>query len=572
MFRELLSLDGTTLARTQEGLPFSQAILGDWKLVLALAVISTLAGTYLITSLRSVVALTSHKQHGKRPPVLPYWIPFVGSVIPFVRDGPRLAAKLVGTFGQSVPAGLQLGPIKMYFVGSPDHTNALFRTTQAISSNGGVVTAMKYMFGTPAEVLPLYAGDNSGPLTAPIAGSHVLPENRIRFFHWRAAHQHLASNGISLGEHYMNILSRNVSADTSIGAEWVEMPDLFEFIHKLAFPAATESLCGSSILSLHPTFTEDFWAFMSCIPTLLKGFPRWLSPVAYKKRDKMLMMIKEWHTFANAHSDFTKTGADDPEWDPYLGTKYVKARQSMFHGIGMMNADGRASEDLGFLFADIAQSAHDTKTQKSESIQLGNNPLLQSLFAETTRLRVANVLPRIPTGGDYQLGEWSIPKGSILALSACTGAMNKDVWNAGTAEEPHPLEDFWDERFLIYPDKPNSGPLRKQRGAFGAEKQPLATHSSTQGKSSSEPTFSLSGLGGAYIPFGGGSGICPGRHFARQEVVITLSILALQFDVELHVRKGWTPKMDHAFFRMGSLPPADKIPFRIRRRPSPSSR
>lgn len=240
----------------------------------------------------------------------------------------------------------------MHFVGSPDHVNTLFKATPAISSNAGLVVAMKNVLGTPADVLPLYSGDNSGPLTTPVPGSHVLPQNRIRFLHWRAAHQHLAgTNGIKLGERYMNILTRSVSADTSIGAEWVELPDLFLFIQKLAFPAGTESLCGSAILSLHPTLTEDFWKFMSCMPTYLKGFPRWLSPLAYKRRDKMLKMIKEWHTFANAHSDFTKTGANDPEWDPYFGTKYVKARQSIFHGIESMNADSRASEDLGLLFA-----------------------------------------------------------------------------------------------------------------------------------------------------------------------------------------------------------------------------
>lgn len=152
----------------------------------------------------------------------------------------------------------------------------------------------------------------------------------------------------------MNILSRDVSADTSIGAEWVEMPDLFELYQKLAFPAATESLCGSSILSLHPTLTDDFWAFMSCTPTLLKGVPRWLSPLAYKRRDKMLKMFKEWHAFANAHSDFTKTGADDPEWDPYLGIKKIcKSKAEYVSRIyhRTMNADSRASKDLGLLFS-----------------------------------------------------------------------------------------------------------------------------------------------------------------------------------------------------------------------------
>lgn len=211
---------------------------------------------------------------------------------------------------------------------------------------------MKNLFGTPDHIFPLYAGDDSGQLPKPMPGSQVLPENRLRYFHVRAAHQHLAGNkGLRLGERYMNILSRNIAADSSIGAEWVEFPDLFLFIQSLVFPAATESLCGSAILALHPTLTEDFWAFARCIPTLFRGSPRWLSPNAYKQRDKMLKMIKEWHAFACERSDFSKTGIEDAEWDPYLGYKYVRARQSFLHGIEVMNADGRASEDLGLLFA-----------------------------------------------------------------------------------------------------------------------------------------------------------------------------------------------------------------------------
>lgn len=225
-----------------------------------------------------------------------------------------------------------------------------------------------------------------------------------------------------------------------------------------------------------------------------------------------------------------------------------------------------ARPDLLTRVRDISQSAYVTRDQKSESVQLGNNPLLQSIFAETTRLRVAGIISRIPKGGDYQLGEWSIPEGSVLALSSCTGAMNKDIWNEGTAEEPHPLDSFWGERFLTYSNKPDSGPLRKKKITPTTENKQSATPVSTQEKPSDEPVFSLSGLNGAYLPFGGGAGSCPGRHFARQEVVSTLAILVRHFDIELRVRENWTPRMDTSFFPTGVLPPADKVPFRIRRR------
>lgn len=211
---------------------------------------------------------------------------------------------------------------------------------------------MKNVFGTPDHVVPLYSGDDSGQLLKPMPGSQVRPENRIRFFHTKASHQHLAGmNGIRLGERFMDILSRKLSTSTDIGTEWVELPDLWGFIQNLVFPVGTEALCGSFLLSHNPTLTEDFWAFDRSIPILLKGIPRWLHPGAYKSRDKMLNTIKKWHAFANEHSDLSKTGPNDPEWDPYLGSKFVKARQRFLQEIEVMDADGRASEDLGLLFA-----------------------------------------------------------------------------------------------------------------------------------------------------------------------------------------------------------------------------
>ena len=205
----------------------------------------------------------------------------------------------------------------------------------------------------------------------------------------------------------------------------------------------------------------------------------------------------------------------------------------------------------------IAQAAYDARHQDSESITLGKNPLLQSIFAEVTRLRVVGIIARRAVGEDFQLGEWTIPEGSYLGLPSNAGAMNKDIWNAGTEEAPHPLDEFWAERFLEYPDDPNSGPLRLERKLA----RPAAIN-----EASNEPVFSLKGLKDVYTPFAGGSALCPGRHFARQEVVGTLARLALQYDIELRVPENWEPRMDPAFFPTGTLPPLDKVPFRIRRR------
>jgi cytochrome P450 len=175
-------------------------------------------------------------------------------------------------------------------------------------------------------------------------------------------------------------------------------------------------------------------------------------------------------------------------------------------------------------------------------------------------------MPRVVVEEDLQLGEWTFPKGSIIGLPSRSGAMNKSFWNAGKKDNPHPVEGFWEERFLIYPNDPRSGPLRKQKGLPLSTEQKPKKRPSTLERSSEEPMFSLKGLKSVYTPFGNGPGMCPGRHFAKQKVVCTLAILALYFDIEIQSPKGWEPKMDTSFFLTGALPPKDKVRFRIRRR------
>lgn len=236
-------------------------------------------------------------------------------------------------------------------MGDPNFANVFFNPTPALSSTLAVRITVKNVLGTPNHIVPLYSEDHSGQLLKPLPGSHVQPEDRIRYFHTRTAHQLLAgANGVKIGQRYMETLSRNISADTSIKVDWTELPDLWYFVRILVFPASTETLFGSFFLSLNPTLTEDFWAFDRSVPTLLKGLPYWLNPMAYKSRDNMLRAVKKWHTFAIEHSDFSRIGPNDPDWDPYFGTKYVKARQKFLHEVNVMNPDGRASEDLGLLF------------------------------------------------------------------------------------------------------------------------------------------------------------------------------------------------------------------------------
>lgn len=142
--------------------------------------------------------------------------------------------------------------------------------------------------------------------------------------------------------------------------------------------------------------------------------------------------------------------------------------------------------------------------------------------------------------------------------------MNPHVWNAGTPENPHPLDTFWADRFLIYSNDPMSGPARKDilsvKGKHGGSRMMEEKSLET------EPRFSLEGVAGGWIPYGGGQRMCPGRHFAKQEIIGTLALLLTHYEIELREPTKGAPECDMRFFPFGGLPPTKQIPFRMRRR------
>lgn len=195
--------------------------------------------------------------------------------------------------------------------------------------------------------------------------------------------------------------------------------------------------------------------------------------------------------------------------------------------------------------------------------KLCSQPLIQSIYAETLRLRVAMFVTRTPDEQSYDLGPWKCPPKMDMVLSSRNSALNPNIWNAGTTEDPHPLDTFWADRFLIYPDDPTSGPLKKEIFPNKDSRQEVVTNEKDQKPT---PSFSMEGVTRAWIPFGGGQRMCPGRHFAKQELIGTLAVLMTNYDIELRVPEDKWPDSDLRLFPFGGLPPNKKIPFSIRRK------
>jgi cytochrome P450 len=318
------------------------------------------------------------------------------------------------------------------------------------------------------------------------------------------------------------------------------------------------------------------------------GLPAWLTPQAHRMRTKMVQSIARWEKHAQEHCDVDELG--DVDWEPYYGSRFIRERQTLLTRRGIMDETARAAENFAFMWAANSNSApaaswflfeilqdpelmsqiktqlsaaktEATKAVKEEQVQpiaidaasLLADPLLQSVYAETLRLRVAVLVVREAARSDFSFCGWNIKKNEVLTVSTRTEAMDENIWSTGTAREPRPLQEFWARRFIVDPADQSSGPLKTQK----------RVKKDSSGDAAGEPYYSMDGLSGSWIPYGGGRSLCPGRHFAKREMLITTAAFLSVFEIELTGSEQ--PKVDMGHFGFGTMPPAHKVPCRIRR-------
>lgn len=190
--------------------------------------------------------------------------------------------------------------------------------------------------------------------------------------------------------------------------------------------------------------------------------------------------------------------------------------------------------------------------------KLLTNPLLQSIYSEELRLRNGVIIQRVPVVNNFKIGSWKFPKGNMILASSWHEQRDRSVWNEGPVNgEFHSVEDFWAERFIVYPNDPNSGPAKPGRDSKLKSKTSIKD-------GDNRPRFTIDSVTGSYIPYGGGQKICPGRFYAKQEAIGALAMFLTMFDIELE--KDDLPQPNLAYFPFGVVPPLGTFPARMRRR------
>ena len=129
--------------------------------------------------------------------------------------------------------------------------------------------------------------------------------------------------------------------------EWKTV-DLLSWLKKIMFNASTTAVLGTKILEMNPNLAEQFWEYDSGFLARFYGVPKFVKPTAYACMDEMLNQTQKW--VETVLAEFHNRPPEEPDWEPLLGSKVVRARHRFYEREGL-SSRGKAAFDIGFLFA-----------------------------------------------------------------------------------------------------------------------------------------------------------------------------------------------------------------------------
>ncbi|KAK4136292.1 cytochrome P450 [Trichocladium antarcticum] len=495
----------------------------------------------------------------------------------------------------SVPFRLSVGLDSIFFIPYGEPIQAMFKNARDLSMKPIIVVAMRDQFGMPPADVAIYERDGSGGSAKPLDGwEHMDPAHRI--FHSQHRDLHAMLNGASLEgmtARFMANYTARLRATAAVGDEWTELPDLFALLRTDMFHAACTSMVGERFFELNPDFCRDFWEFDGHVLTYLRRPPRWMAPRAFAVRTRLLESIKKWRQYAGRQFDAADPALAAAEYEPVWGARLMRVRADVFAKAGA-SPDGCASMDLGLLWAananvipatlwtllgvllspDLAARVRaemadclDTDTDSFRVSALCSKPLLNGIHLESLRFCTAATSARNPVIDDFRICGWRIPRDALMLSISWFGAHDARFWNTGRTlpdgTPEHPVDAYWAERFLEYPDDPASGPVRKPAAA---SRRPAAKRTPAHDKTAKAISHTAA-LGGYFYPYGGGTRICPGRHLAKQEMLGAVAVMLREFEIELlDPAAAAKAGPDLSVFPTGALGPDRKLAVRMRRR------
>ena len=335
---------------------------------------------------------------------------------------------------------------------------------------------------------------------------------------------------------------------------------LMEFVKNIFTTSNALAIYGpENPFVVHPDLVNDFWSYENgMLPLLADICPAITARKPYLARKRMLKGLQEFvetERYKKASTLIQQRVSINLKHG--LTTKMAgNAELIMLFGI-IGNAVPTTFWLLANIFsrpallAELRQEAEKAVIRKDQEAIVSVNmlktscPLLVSAYRETLRTISNTSSVRYVLEDTLIANKYLLKKNSIVQIASGVIHVDENVWGADAAT-------FNPRRFISSSSNNNTEQFSTGSGAAGSQ---TATQLPKNVPSA------------AYRAFGGGSVICPGRHFAQNEIVGFAALMLLAFDVT--TEDGGViglPEKDDRRIPLGVMKPAKDVRVRIRRR------
>ncbi|KAK6335005.1 hypothetical protein TWF718_010447 [Orbilia javanica] len=531
----------------RESLSLTNLTPGSIALYAALAAALPLVYTFTTTSLNA-----GKPTKDGEPPMPPYWIPFVGHAFSLMGSLNKLHngyRKADGRLGK--PRTLVVFGQKIYFITNPNSILMMWRKGKTVVFEPMLGFVMKNLFGSPDSCIKVLSvgqpGIDQTGLEGQIEWTKIIHK-------WYLQELNLGTPGLeSLTREFIREL--NIQLDKNTGNDF-EQVDLFAWVKKMMFPASGRALYGHK-LRIDDEFFHNFWKWDSGFLGLSKALPDFLIPGVRTARSKVLDEFVRWRLEVQ---DAAEGIDEDVFWDENTGARLIRNRvklnrkvfaeddhiahasihMSLFWGLEA-NAIPAACWLVAYVLftpgllerlrSEIASCVEDSVEGSSLPTfnveKLTKLTLFNAVWQEALRIGVSALSPRMVLE-DTEIDGYIYKKGGMIQGLSPLAQLEEEYWGKD-------VNEFNPDRWLPYPGEDATVAAKRIRE-----------------------------LQSKLRPFGGGTTICPGRHFAVQEIQAMVAVLITAF--EWDTAGGEIPGVDRDFFGAGGLPAKGDVKVKLRRR------
>ncbi|KAI0459103.1 cytochrome P450 [Xylaria acuta] len=469
---------------------------------------ATIAVTYAL-----VYRYSTQKLDAKEPPVIASGIPFIGHLLGMALHGGKYI-KSLGTQNKHLPIfTLPVARSRIYIVTEPSLAAAVQRASKSLSFTPIIPEVTERVLGLDKATMEI-TRKNLDPGPGDERG--FLADIQDMVYAFFGPGNYLNEISLDAARELRNeVLAFATSQERSPSPK--RPVDLLALVRHLVTVSTAKYFYGPhNPISLDPKLEECFWDFDHGLGKLLiNAVPSVTAGKAYKGRELLVKALEKY--LENGHHT--------------TGSKIVQKRVeiALQHGWTLR---ATARSELSFLFAGIVNATTSTfwillqifadpqllSTVRKEITQIlrpdeNNNrdaysgnyrlnitdlkdhcPLLIAVYRECLRLGSDNYSTRMIKEDTLLANRYFLKKGAVIQIAGGVIHADESIWGDG-------VETFNPGRFLE--SKQQSGNTRQNQ-----------IHPA------------------AFRAFGGGKTLCPGRHFAMNEILSLVSLVVLTFDME----------------------------------------